>query len=75
MQYRVCNCIDMNGMCAEKSEVNETVTILNGRKGENLIFQRLSDGIQKVYGVVINLFFKDVLVIKTESLTLILEPV
>lgn len=75
MQYKICNCIDTNGMCAEKSEINETVTILNGRKGQNLIFQRLSDGVQKAYGVVLNLFFQGVLVIKTDSVTLILEPV
>lgn len=75
MCYRIFNIIDNDGMCVENSEINQKVRILHGKKGERLIFQRLSDDVLKVYGVVLNLFFKDVLLIKTEHYTWILEPV
>lgn len=75
MYYKVYRAINNSGMCVDNSEINETVRILHGKRGEKLIFQRLSDGISKVYGVVINMFFRDVLLIKTDSLTWILEPV
>lgn len=75
MYYKVYRAIDNFGMCVDNSEVNERVRILHGKRGEKLILQRLSDGILKAYGVVLNLFFRDVLLIKTEEITWILEPV
>ena len=75
MEYKVFKIIDNNGMCIENSEVNQMIRILHAKKGEKFIFQRLSDGVSKICGVCLNIILEDVLLIKIQEETWILEPV
>lgn len=73
MKYKIFKIIDNNGMCVQNSEVDKVIRILYATKGQNFIFQSLSDGIIKIYGVIKNILFSEVVLIKTENCTLILD--
>lgn len=75
MYYKIFNIINNEGISVKKSEINQSIRILNGREKEVFIFQRLSNGIIEICGVVQKLFLRDVLLVKTEGYTWILEPI